>query len=442
MNWSDAEKKEKRHQEDLDRLRSFRPMDDTFMRGLFKENLPLAELVLRIITGKPDLILTKCETQADMKRVTGARSICLDAYATDSAGKKYDIEVQRADNGADPHRARYHSSVMDVENLDEKQDYKEVGVYDPQDIQKKINEQCLQMEPIVRPLLTVAQKDGKAFVSAEIPGVDLTDRPVFYKGKGRLKGSYTRVGDSDEPMTEYEVYSYEAYRKKYQDDIRGVQRATLSSLNKEKLALYIDLLKSGKPNLSNMDDESIYELMSVTRNNEITLSATMIFSPYPQAYFPQLCITAIAVPGTEIGCIGDSGERFLDNQRIEGNISEMLDEAISFVKRNMKNKTIINPETGVREDRTDYPITAVREAIVNALVHRDYSIHTEGMPIQIIMYEDRMEIKNPGGIYGRIKVDQLGKMQPDIPEYRQFAEKWKSFILENRSSQTREAVLQ
>lgn len=103
----------------------------------------------------------------------------------------------------------------------------------------------------------------------------------------------------------------------------------------------------------------------------------------------------------------------LDNQRIEGSISEMLDEAISFVKRNMKNKTIINPETGVREDRTDYPITAVREAIVNALVHRDYSIHTEGMPIQIIMYEDRMEIKNPGGIYGRIKVDQLGKMQPD-----------------------------
>lgn len=86
---------------------------------------------------------------------------------------------------------------------------------------------------IVRPLLIVIEKDGKSFVSAEIPGVDLSDRPVFYKGKGRLKGSYTRVGDSDEPMTEYEVYSYEAYRKKYQDDIRGVQRATLSSLNQE-----------------------------------------------------------------------------------------------------------------------------------------------------------------------------------------------------------------
>ena len=330
------------------------------------------------------------------------------------------LELKSAEKGCPQHLYDSLSSFSNqdeggiiVFGIDEKQDYKEVGVYDPQDIQKKINEQCLQMEPTVRPLLTVVEKDGKSFVSAEIPGVDLADRPVFYKGKGRLKGSYTRVGDSDEPMTEYEVYSYEAYRKKYQDDIRGVRRATLSSLNQEKLALYTDLLKKGKPNLANLDDESIYELMSVTRNNETTLSATMIFSPYPQAYFPQLCITAIAVPGTEIGNLGDLGERFLDNQRIEGSIPEMLEEAIRFVKKNMKNKTIINPITGVREDRTDYPITAVREAIINALVHRDYSIHTEGMPIQIIMYEDRMEIKNPGGIYGRIKVDQLGKMQPD-----------------------------
>ena len=330
------------------------------------------------------------------------------------------LELKCAEKGCPQHLYDSLSSFSNQDEggiiifgIDEKQDYKEVGVYDPQDIQKKINEQCLQMEPVVRPLLTVVEKEGKSFVSAEIPGVDLADRPVFYKGKGRLKGSYTRVGDSDEPMTEYEVYSYEAYKKKYQDDIRGVQRATLPSLDQEKLALYTELLKKGKPNLANLDDESIYELMSVTRNNEITLSATMIFSPYPQAYFPQLCIIAIAVHGTEIGNLGDSGERFLDNQRIEGSISVMLEEAIHFVKRNMKCMTIINSVTGEREDRTDYPITAVREAVINALVHRDYSVHTEGMPIQIIMYEDRIEIKNPGGIYGRIKVDQLGKMQPD-----------------------------
>lgn len=176
---------------------------------------------------------------------------------------------------------------------------------------------------------------------------------------------------------------------------------------------YISLLKNGKPNLSGIRNEDILELMSIKRNHQITLSAVLMFSPYPQAYFPQLYITAIVVPGKELGTLGEAGERFIDNQRIEGNISDMLNEAIKFVRKNMRNKTIINSETGQREDRTDYPITAVREAIINALVHRDYSIHTEGMPIQIVMYEDRMEIRNPGDIYGRIRVNQLGKVQPD-----------------------------
>lgn len=126
MHETEAEKRARRHREDLERLRGFRPLDDTFMRGMLKGNIPLAELILQIFLSKPDLVVLKCETQADMKRVTGARSISLDAYATDSMGKKYDIEVQRADSGADPHRARYHSSVMDVENLDENQEFKEL----------------------------------------------------------------------------------------------------------------------------------------------------------------------------------------------------------------------------------------------------------------------------------------------------------------------------
>lgn len=79
----------------------------------------------------------------------------------------------------------------------------------------------------------------------------------------------------------------------------------------------------------------------------------------------------------------------------------------------MKTRTIINPQTGKRIDKSEYPMTAIREVILNALVHRDYSIHTEGMPIQLIMYSDRVEVKNPGGLYGRLRIDQLGKTQPD-----------------------------
>ena len=297
--------------------------------------------------------------------------------------------------------------------IDEDNHYRECGVYDAQDIQKKINEQCLQMEPPVRPLLTVAEKDGKIFVSAEIPGIDLSERPCYYKGMGRIKGSYVRVGESDEPMTEYEIYSYEAFRKKYQDDIRIIPRAALSALDHDLLDDYMIQLKKEKPNLSILPDETIYELMNITHNGAATLSSVLLFCRYPQAFFPQLCIIAMVLPGENMGELGDSGERFMDNQRIEGNIHEMLDKSIEFIKRNMRVKTIINPETGKREDRGDYPITAIREAILNTLVHRDYSIHTEGKPIQIKMFPNRIEISNPGGIYGRISVNQLGKVQPD-----------------------------
>lgn len=300
-----------------------------------------------------------------------------------------------------------------VFGIDEGNGFEEAGVYDAQDLQKRINAQCLQMEPVVRPLLTVLEKNGKSFVSAEIPGIDLAERPCYYKGTGRIKGSYIRIGDSDEPMTEYEIYSYEAFRKKYQDDIREIPRATFSAMNLNSLEEYVKKLKMGKPNLSNIPEEDLYELMSITRNRIPTLASVLLFSLYPQAYFSQLCIHAVVVPGKEIGGIGDMGERFLDNKRIEGDIMTMLDETMQFVKKNMRTKTIIDETTGRRVDQTDYPVIAVREAVLNALVHRDYSIHTEGMPIQVIMYEDRMEIRNPGGIYGRMQLNQLGMVQPD-----------------------------
>ena len=112
--------------------------------------------------------------------------------------------------------------------------------------------------------------------------------------------------------------------KKYQDDIRVIERASFDSLDQALLAEYIGLLKKGKARLAVIPDNEIYELMSIKRNDGITLSSVMNFSPYPQAYFPQLCIIATVIPGKEMGEIGEQGERFLDNQRIEGNISDIL----------------------------------------------------------------------------------------------------------------------
>lgn len=330
------------------------------------------------------------------------------------------VEVKRSKLGAPEKLFDTLSSFSNQDDggvivfgLDEQSGFSITGIDDIQTLQKKVMEQCEQMEPVVRAVFTTAEIDGKYVVSAEIPPVDVTDRPCYYKGKGRLKGSYVRVGDADKPMTEYEVYSYEAYRRKYRDDVREVERAAITSLDEERIDSYLKLLKSEKPNLSRLEDAQILELMCMIVNDKTTLAAQMLFGLYPQAYFPQLGIIAVSVPGTEIGQVDLDGSRFIDNQRIEGSIPEMLKSALKFVRTNTRKRTIIDPETGERQDRTDYPMNAVREAVLNALVHRDYSIHTEGMPIQLTIFADRLEIRNPGGLYGRITVDQLGKVQPD-----------------------------
>ncbi len=124
-----------------------------------------------------------------------------------------------------------------VFGLDEAQDFKPVGVYDLQDLQKKVTEQCNQMVPQVRAIFTITEYEGANICSAEIPAVDITNRPCYYAGAGKVKGSYVRVGDADLPMTDYEIYNFESFKAHVHDDERPIERATLSLL--EKLILII-----------------------------------------------------------------------------------------------------------------------------------------------------------------------------------------------------------
>lgn len=330
------------------------------------------------------------------------------------------IEIKSAEHGCPTRLFDTLSSFSNQDDggiiifgIDEKDNFAIKGVYDAQDLQKKVTEQCKQMEPAVRALFTMCEIGEKILVSAEIPGVDVSDRPVFYKGVGRIKGSYIRVGESDEPMSEYEIYSYEAFRKRIRDDIRIVEGAKIQLFDEKRMAEYLSRVKSERRNLAdNVSDDEILELMGVTSDGTPTLAGLITFSKYPQTYFPQLCITAVALPGTEMGETGTDGERFIDNKRITGAIPDMLEEAVEFVRTNSRTKTIID-DNGKRVDKNEYPIKAVREAILNALVHRDYSIYTENTPIRIEMYRDRMEVTNSGGLYGKINIDALGKVHPE-----------------------------
>ena len=110
----------------LEVVKKLRPIDDTLFRKMFNENIELTQFVLRILLDKPDLTVLDAKTQFDLKRLMGARSLILDSYATDSQGKKYNIEAEKSEDRAEPDRARYHLSALDVENSKTCTDFKDL----------------------------------------------------------------------------------------------------------------------------------------------------------------------------------------------------------------------------------------------------------------------------------------------------------------------------
>ena len=125
MRTEQSKDKSKQHQEDLQRISCLRLIDDDFMTICFDNYIEGAELLLKIILQREDLTVTEVKAQKAMKNLQG-RDVWLDIYATDKNGDRYDIEVQRAKQGADPKRARYHSSMVDADMLKQNEDFREL----------------------------------------------------------------------------------------------------------------------------------------------------------------------------------------------------------------------------------------------------------------------------------------------------------------------------
>lgn len=292
--------------------------------------------------------------------------------------------------------------------LNEDKDFETEGVYDVKDLQKKLAEmgQNAMMPPIHMDILPMIF-EGKEIVAAKIYELPQSEKPCFRIQDGMNRGSYTRVGDCDERMTSYEIYALQSYRDGIQEDLRPIKRAEFDDLNQGELDKYIQKIKQEKPNFSKNNKDKALKLSGIWSDSHPTLAGLLVFGEYPQAYCPQLFVACAAMPSSGLGETGSEGQRFDDNQRIEGTIEEMLVGTLSFLRRNMKTKVIID-EAGKRVDIPEYPMLALREAVANALVHRDYSVHTENAYIQVYMFSDRIEILNPGALYGQNRLEKLG----------------------------------
>ena len=124
----DAEKRnDLKRKETLEAIEKLCLLDDNLMTLVFDRNIEATELLLNVILQRNDLKVLEVVGQREYKNpMSGGRSITIDIYAVDGDGKVYDVEVQRASAGADVHRARFHSSMIDTKMLKAKQDFKEI----------------------------------------------------------------------------------------------------------------------------------------------------------------------------------------------------------------------------------------------------------------------------------------------------------------------------
>jgi ATP-dependent DNA helicase RecG len=152
------------------------------------------------------------------------------------------------------------------------------------------------------------------------------------------------------------------------------------------------------------------ELMGEDRGRAIpTAGALLLFGLRPHRHLPQAGITAAAYPGREKeyeakerGVLRGPGVALLaaDGALVE---TGLIEQSLDFVRRNTKIEAWI--ERGRREERWEYPLDAVREAIVNAMAHRDYTITV--MDIELSIYVDRLEVISPGRLPNTVTVEKI-----------------------------------
>ncbi|MFF0577055.1 ATP-binding protein [Streptosporangium saharense] len=296
--------------------------------------------------------------------------------------------------------------------LDETKGFAPTGVGNPVKLSSDLAALCsADMEPALRPLIRVHDFEGVKIVVAEIPEVAPGQRPCFYRGAGMTKGSFVRVGDGDRRLTSYEVQLMLSSRGQPRDDEQGVPGAGLEVLDQVAVEAFVARLRVGRPYA--FKDLGYHDVLRRAKvliagpdgKEAVSLAGLLALGSYPQEHFPQLLVSFVHYPTPGSGDIPADGTRFLDNLVAEGPVPIMVRDTLAAIRRNMARRAVI---TGAgREDTWEYPETALREAVVNALVHRDLSSMACGTKIQVEMYPDRLTIRSPGGLFGPVTLDSL-----------------------------------
>lgn len=270
------------------------------------------------------------------------------------------------------------------------------------------------LQPAVIPVWTSIEVEAGKMVGVIELAADSPGKP--YKARrGNSWVTYSRAGSTSREATREEESRLYQASKLVRYEIKAVPDTGLDSLDIDRIQNYFrDILKRLSPSQSDLEDWrkllcNSDLLVESGGEAQASVAGLLLFGTKPNRRLPQAGVTAVAFAGTE------KGYNTVDEERIRGPLISrvskrgavqekgVIDHAIDFVQRNMGSTAWL--EGGRRRRKKAFPLDAVREAIVNAVAHRDYA--REGTDIEVSLYDDRLEIISPGHLPNGVTVEKM-----------------------------------
>lgn len=239
-------------------------------------------------------------------------------------------------------------------------------------------------------------------IAANRPG----NRPCYVTAKGLPGGAYKRVDDKDIKLSATEVFEMQYELTVSDADRQIVEDADESDLDTRVLDDLIERrMDSRALHGTKNRAEQLARLNVIDKHGGVRLAGLLAAGAYPQQFYPRLLIDVTVHPGNEKSLPG-ADVRFLDRVECTGRLADVVDEAVRAVVRNLRTYSVIEGTT--RRELPEVPVNVIREGIANAVLHREYSPLFVGQPVAVDVFADRIEITNPGGLWGGITRDNLG----------------------------------
>ncbi|MCL0041002.1 putative DNA binding domain-containing protein [Thermodesulfovibrionales bacterium] len=275
-------------------------------------------------------------------------------------------------------------------------------------IEHLTNKIAQNTDPRIHSRITVEKINSKSVIIIEAK--ESSDHLVLAFGR-----PYKRVGKSTVRMSkdEYERLILEKHKDKLQFDTQVCLKATLKDIDKEKLRWF--LRKAKEERNYDVDPETpireALNRLNLIEGGKLNNAAILLFRKDTQKFFPQVKIRAGRFKGTE-------GLDFIDMKVLEGTIPELREKAMKFILEHIKHGIFFDANR--RYDKWEYPLRALEEVLNNALAHREYFSNAE---IQLSIYDDRIEVWNPGELPSPLTPEDLRREHKSIPRNKFLADK-------------------